>query len=98
MDMFLNLIYLFVVLVVSFIKWLVWFVFNVFFSVIVFIVFWMYNIFKYYLQCIFMIYREVRDFELQKQIDEEGVKDFFDFEEVDFMEMGVIDSCLWEVV
>jgi U3 small nucleolar RNA-associated protein 19 len=98
MDTFLNSTHLPAALVASFIKRLARLALNAPPSAIVSIVPWMYNILKHHPQCTFMIHREVRDPELQKQIDEEGAKDPFDPEEADPMETGAIDSCLWEVV
>lgn len=98
MDTFLNSTHLPAVLVASFIKRLARLALNAPPSAIVSIIPWMYNILKHHPQCTFMIHREVRDPEVQKQIEEGGAKDPFDPEEADPMETGAIDSSLWEVV
>lgn len=98
MDTFLNSTHLPAALVASFVKRLARLALNAPPSAIVSIIPWMYNILKHHPQCTFMIHREVRDPEVQKQINEEGAKDPFNPDERDPLETAAIDSCLWEVV
>lgn len=98
MDTFLNSTHLPAALVASFVKRLARLALNAPPSAIVSIVPWMYNILKHHPQCTFMIHREVKDPEIQKQINGEGAKDPFNPDERDPLETRAIDSCLWEVV
>ncbi|KAF2013265.1 CBF-domain-containing protein [Aaosphaeria arxii CBS 175.79] len=58
---------------------------------------WIYNMFRRHPVCTFMIHREIRERELREEIEEEGMDDPFDMDEVDPMLSGAIESSLWEI-
>lgn len=64
---------------------------------IVVVIPWIYNMFKRHPTCTFMIHYEVRDPEIKRELEEEGMNDPFDMEEEDPMETDAIESSLWEI-
>ncbi|KAL5336687.1 CBF/Mak21 family-domain-containing protein [Aspergillus crustosus] len=84
-------------LVASFIKRLSRLSLNAPPAAIVAIVPFIYNLFKDHPTCTFMLHREIRDEELEAQIESEGFDDPFDPEESDPVRTGAIESSLWEI-
>jgi U3 small nucleolar RNA-associated protein 19 len=58
---------------------------------------WVYNMFKRHPACTFMMHREIRDPVLQEELEEEGMDDPFDMEELDPLLTNAIDSSVWEL-
>jgi U3 small nucleolar RNA-associated protein 19 len=58
---------------------------------------WVYNMFKRHPACTFMMHREIRDPALQEELEEEGMDDPFDMEELDPLLTNAIDSSVWEL-
>lgn len=58
---------------------------------------WVYNMFKRHPACTFMMHREIRDPALQEQLEEEGMDDPFDMDELDPLITNAIDSSVWEL-
>ncbi|KAI6311539.1 hypothetical protein MCOR07_009081 [Pyricularia oryzae] len=98
LDTFLNSSHLPAQLVASFIKRLARLCLNAPPSAIVAVIPWFYNLFKKHPLCTFMMHREPRTEEERKALEEGGLDDPFLPDELDPMETGAIDSCLWEIV
>lgn len=64
---------------------------------IVIVVPWIYNMFKRHPACTFMMHREVRDPELKQDLEENGMDDPFDMDELDPMLSNAIESSVWEL-
>jgi U3 small nucleolar RNA-associated protein 19 len=64
---------------------------------VVVVVPWVYNMFKRHPACTFMMHREVRDPALKEKLEEEGMDDPFDMNELDPMETNAIESSVWEL-
>ncbi|KAH9879342.1 hypothetical protein J1614_002781, partial [Plenodomus biglobosus] len=64
---------------------------------VVVVVPWIYNMFKRHPSCTFMMHREIRDPALKQQLDEEGMDDPFDMDELDPMLTNAIESSVWEL-
>jgi U3 small nucleolar RNA-associated protein 19 len=58
---------------------------------------WVYNMFKRHPACTFMMHREMRDPDLEEQLEEEGMNDPFLMEELDPMLSNAIESSVWEL-
>lgn len=58
---------------------------------------WIYNMFKRHPSCTYMMHREIRDPALKQQLEEEGMDDPFDMDELDPMLTNAIDSSVWEL-
>lgn len=98
LDTFLASTHLPAALVASFIKRLSRLCLNAPPAGIVVVVPWIYNLLKRHPTCTFMIHREIKDPEIKKLIENEGLDDCFIMDEEDPMETQAIDSCLWEIV
>lgn len=66
-------------------------------SGIVVVIPWVYNMFKLHPSCTYMMHRESRDEEEEREWEEYGAEDPFDMTEPNPMETGAIDSCVWEL-
>ncbi|KAF1840059.1 CBF-domain-containing protein [Cucurbitaria berberidis CBS 394.84] len=64
---------------------------------IVVVIPWIYNMFKRHPACTFMMHREVRDPALKEELEEEGMDDPFDMDELDPMLSEAIESSVWEL-
>ncbi|KAJ4307940.1 Maturation and nuclear export of 40S ribosomal subunits interacting protein [Neodidymelliopsis sp. IMI 364377] len=64
---------------------------------VVIVVPWVYNMFKRHPACTFMMHREINDPALKEKLEEEGMDDPFDMDELDPMETNAIDSSVWEL-
>ena len=58
---------------------------------------WIYNMLKMHPSCTFMVHREPRCKEERNLIEAEGAEDPFRMQEIDPVNTGAIDSCLWEL-
>ncbi|KAF1837529.1 nucleolar complex protein 4 [Decorospora gaudefroyi] len=65
---------------------------------VVVVVPWVYNMFKRHPACTFMMHRETRDPALKEELEEDGMDDPFDMEEMDPQLTNAIDSSVWELV
>jgi len=97
LDTFLASTHLPAALVASFIKRLSRLTLHAPPAGIVVVVPWIYNLLKEHPACTFMIHREVRGGDAQKVLQDEGMDDPFDMEEVDPMQTNAIESSLWEI-
>jgi len=98
LDTFLSSTHLPAILVASFIKRLSRLALHASPGGIVMVVPWVYNMMKRHPQCTFMLHREIRDENVKKQIESNGMEDQFDMAELDPMQTKAIDSCLWELL
>ncbi|KAF2847903.1 CBF-domain-containing protein [Plenodomus tracheiphilus IPT5] len=64
---------------------------------IVVVIPWVYNMFKRHPSCTFMMHREIRDPALKQRLEDEGMDDPFDMEELDPMLTNAIESSVWEL-
>jgi U3 small nucleolar RNA-associated protein 19 len=64
---------------------------------IVVVIPWVYNMFKRHPACTFMMHREIRDPDEKKQLEEEGMDDPFDMDELDPLLTEAIKSSVWEL-
>jgi U3 small nucleolar RNA-associated protein 19 len=64
---------------------------------IVVVIPWIYNMFKQHPACTFMMHREIRDPDIKKELEEEGMDDPFNTDEEDPMLTGAIKSSVWEI-
>ncbi|KAF2186830.1 CBF-domain-containing protein [Zopfia rhizophila CBS 207.26] len=97
LDTFMSSTHLPAVLVASFIKRLAKLALHGPPAGIVVVVPWIYNMFKRHPACTFMIHREIRDPEVKKEFEEEGMEDPFAMDEPDPMLADAIESSLWEI-
>lgn len=97
LDTFMSSTHLPAALVASFIKRLSRLALQAPPAGIVVVVPWVYNMLMKHPSCTFMIHREIRAPEARKQLEEEGMDDPFDMNEVDPMQTGAIESSLWEI-
>ncbi|KAJ9669359.1 Maturation and nuclear export of 40S ribosomal subunits interacting protein [Coniosporium apollinis] len=97
LDTFMSSTHLPAALVASFIKRLSRLALQAPPAGIVVVVPWVYNMLMKHPSCTFMIHREIRVPESRKQLEEEGMDDPFDMDEVDPMQTGAIESSLWEI-
>jgi U3 small nucleolar RNA-associated protein 19 len=65
---------------------------------VVVVVPWVYNMFKRHPACTYMMHREIRDPELQEELEQDGMEDPFDMEELDPQLTNAIESSVWELV
>jgi U3 small nucleolar RNA-associated protein 19 len=98
LETFLSSTHLPAVLVASFIKRLSRLLLFAPPAGVVAVVPWIYNMLKRHPTCTFMIHRVIRDPEMKKIIEDEGMDDPFLADEEDPMETNAIESCLWELV
>lgn len=97
LDTFMSSTHLPAALVASFIKRLARLALHGPPAGVVVVVPWIYNMFKRHPTCTFMIHREIRDPEIKKELEEEGMDDPFDMDEKDPMLTDAIESSLWEI-
>lgn len=97
LDTFMSSTHLPAILVASFIKRLSRLALHAPPAGIVVVVPWVYNMFKRHPACTFMMHREVRDPELERELEEEGMDDPFDMSEQDPMLTDAIESSVWEL-
>jgi U3 small nucleolar RNA-associated protein 19 len=64
---------------------------------IVVVIPWVYNMFKRHPACTFMMHREIRDPALRETIEDEGMDDPFDMDELDPVLSSAIESSVWEL-
>ncbi|KAL6159869.1 Maturation and nuclear export of 40S ribosomal subunits interacting protein [Exserohilum turcicum] len=64
---------------------------------VVVVVPWVYNMFKRHPACTFMMHREIRDPALKNEVEQEGMDDPFDMEEMDPFLTNAIESSVWEL-
>lgn len=98
LDTFLASTHLPAALVASFVKRLSRLSLNAPPSAVAFVIPWIYNLLKRHPTCTFMIHRQVRDEEVKKHIQSNGLHDPFLADEADPMKTKAIDSCVWELV
>ncbi|KAI0125804.1 nucleolar complex protein [Xylariales sp. AK1849] len=98
LDTFLASTHLPAVLVASFVKKLARLCLNAPPTAIVAVVPWCYNVLKKHPLCTFMVHRVLRTQEEKTVMQDEGLSDPFNAEELNPMETHAIDSCLWEIV
>ncbi|PVH98138.1 CBF-domain-containing protein [Periconia macrospinosa] len=97
LDTFMSSTHLPATLVASFIKRLSRLALHAPPAGVVIVVPWVYNMFKRHPACTFMMHREVRDPEWQKELEEEGMDDPFDMDEQDPLLTNAIESSVWEL-
>jgi U3 small nucleolar RNA-associated protein 19 len=97
LDTFMSSTHLPATLVASFIKRLSRLALHAPPAGIVVVVPWVYNMFKRHPACTFMMHREIRDPEIQKELEEEGMDDPFDMDEQDPFLTNAIESSVWEL-
>ncbi|KAF1946233.1 nucleolar complex protein 4 [Clathrospora elynae] len=97
LDTFMSSTHLPAVLVASFIKRLSRLALHGPPAGVVVVIPWVYNMFKLHPVCTFMMHREIRDPAFQEELEEEGMDDPFDMEELDPMVTDAIESSVWEL-
>jgi U3 small nucleolar RNA-associated protein 19 len=97
LDTFMSSTHLPAALVASFIKRLARLALHGPPAGIVVVVPWIYNMFKRHPACTYMMHREIRDPVTKKRLEEEGMDDPFDMDELDPMLTNAIDSSVWEL-
>jgi len=97
LDTFMSSTHLPATLVASFIKRLSRLALHAPPAGVVVVIPWVYNIFKHHPACTFMMHREVRDPDAMKQLEEEGMDDPFDMDELDPLLTDAIESSVWEL-
>jgi U3 small nucleolar RNA-associated protein 19 len=97
LDTFMSSTHLPATLVASFIKRLSRLALHAPPAGIVVVIPWVYNMFKRHPACTFMMHREIRDTEMKKQLEKEGMDDPFDMEEMDPLLTDAIESSVWEL-
>jgi U3 small nucleolar RNA-associated protein 19 len=97
LDTFMSSTHLPAALVASFIKRLSRLALHAPPAGIVAVVPWIYNMFMRHPACTFMMHRETRDPAAKRKLEEEGVDDPFNMEELDPMYTDAIESSLWEI-
>lgn len=97
LDTFMSSTHLPAVLVASFIKRLSRLALHGPPAGVVVVVPWVYNMFKRHPACTFMMHREIRDSALKEKLENEGMSDPFDMDELDPMETNAIESSMWEL-
>ncbi|KAF2739245.1 CBF-domain-containing protein [Polyplosphaeria fusca] len=97
LDTFMSSTHLPAVLVASFIKRLSRLALHAPPAGIVVVVPWIYNMFKRHPACTFMMHREIRDPEIKRNLEQEGMEDPFDMDEKDPMLTDAVESSVWEI-
>jgi U3 small nucleolar RNA-associated protein 19 len=97
LDTFMSSTHLPATLVASFIKRLSRLALHAPPAGIVVVIPWIYNIFKRHPACTFMMHREIRDPDAKKKLEQEGMDDPFDMNELDPLLTDAIESSVWEL-
>lgn len=97
LDTFMSSTHLPATLVASFIKRLSQLALHAPPAGVVIVIPWVYNMFKRHPACTFMMHREVRDPELKRELEEEGMDDPFLMAEQDPLLTNAIESSVWEL-